>query len=139
MALAALILSVLALFMAGASALYTKRQADATTATAALEAERRHGERTPLFDVWKVATAAKSNEIPAVRGLLACFDLTGVVVTVDAMHTQSETATAITSARQTRGHPTRLAIDHPRNACAAAVGGPHGVTHEGNWESTNTV
>ncbi len=52
MALAALILSVLALFMAGASALYTKRQADATTATAALEAERRHEERTPLFDVW---------------------------------------------------------------------------------------
>lgn len=52
MALAALILSVLALFMAGASALYTKRQADATTATAALEAERRHDERTPLFDVW---------------------------------------------------------------------------------------
>ncbi len=46
----------------------------------------------------QVAVAAKSNEIPAVRDLLACFDLTGVVVTVDAMHTQSETAQAITGA-----------------------------------------
>jgi predicted transposase YbfD/YdcC len=46
----------------------------------------------------QVAVAAKSNEIPAVRDLLACFDLTGAVVTVDAMHTQIDTATAITSA-----------------------------------------
>ncbi len=46
--------------------------------------------------VGQVAVAAKSNEIPAVRDLLACFDLTGVVVTVDAMHTQGETAQAIT-------------------------------------------
>ena len=41
---------------------------------------------------------AKSNEIPVVRDLLACFDLTGAMVSVDAMHTQSDTATAITSA-----------------------------------------
>jgi predicted transposase YbfD/YdcC len=46
----------------------------------------------------QVAVAAKSNEIPAVRDLLACFELTGVVVTVDAMHTQTDTATAITAA-----------------------------------------
>src|SRR5674476_421877 len=46
----------------------------------------------------QVAVAAKSNEIPAVRDLLACFDLTGAVVTVDAMHTQTDTATAITQA-----------------------------------------
>ena len=46
----------------------------------------------------QVAVAAKSNEIPAVRDLLGCFDLTGAVVTVDAMHTQIDTATAITSA-----------------------------------------
>ena len=46
----------------------------------------------------QVAVAAKSNEIPAVRDLLACFDLAGAVVTVDAMHTQSDTATAITGA-----------------------------------------
>jgi predicted transposase YbfD/YdcC len=46
----------------------------------------------------QVATAAKSNEIPAVRTLLASFDLAGAVITVDAMHTQHDTATAITDA-----------------------------------------
>lgn len=39
----------------------------------------------------QVAVAAKSNEIPAVRDLLATFDLTGVVITVDAIHTQTDT------------------------------------------------
>jgi len=46
----------------------------------------------------QLATAAKSSEIPAACTLLAGFDLTGVVVTVDAMHTQAFTATAITGA-----------------------------------------
>ena len=46
----------------------------------------------------QLATAAKSNEIPAVRTLLAGLDLTGAVVTVDAMHTQAGTAAAITGA-----------------------------------------
>jgi predicted transposase YbfD/YdcC len=44
---------------------------------------------------------AKSNEIPAVRDLLAGFDpadLHGCVVTVDAMHTQDDTAAAILAA-----------------------------------------
>ncbi len=38
------------------------------------------------------AVAHKSNEIPAVRTLLTALDLTGRVVTLDAMHTQDETA-----------------------------------------------
>jgi predicted transposase YbfD/YdcC len=45
--------------------------------------------------------AAKSNEIPAVRDLLATFaaaDLHGCVITVDAMHTQSDTAAVILAA-----------------------------------------
>ncbi len=49
----------------------------------------------------QLATAAKSNEIPTVRTLLAAFDLSangGVVITVDAMHTQADTAQAITTA-----------------------------------------
>ncbi len=46
----------------------------------------------------QVAVTAKSNEIPAVRDLLACFDLTDAIVTVDAMHTQTDTAAAITAA-----------------------------------------
>ena len=47
------------------------------------------------------AVDAKSNEIPAVRDLLAGFDpadLHGCVITVDAMHTQNDTATAILDA-----------------------------------------
>ncbi|WP_374216245.1 ISAs1 family transposase [Frankia sp. R82] len=40
----------------------------------------------------QVAVDAKSNEIPALSVLLAGLDLTGVVVTADALHTQTETA-----------------------------------------------
>jgi predicted transposase YbfD/YdcC len=43
----------------------------------------------------QLATEAKSNEIPAVRTLLGALDLAGVVVTVDAMHTQTDTADLI--------------------------------------------
>ncbi len=46
----------------------------------------------------QIAVAAKSNEIPAVRTLLASFDLAGAVVTVDAMHTQTDTAQLIVDA-----------------------------------------
>ena len=46
----------------------------------------------------QVAITAKSNEIPAVQGLLGLFDLNGAVVTVDAMHTQTDTANLITAA-----------------------------------------
>ena len=45
----------------------------------------------------QVAVTAKSNEIPAVRDLLKAFtDLAGAVITIDAMHTQGDTAQAIT-------------------------------------------
>jgi predicted transposase YbfD/YdcC len=44
----------------------------------------------------QVAVAEKSNEIPAVRELLKAFaDLAGAVFTIDAMHTQHDTAQAI--------------------------------------------
>ncbi|HEU5388469.1 MAG TPA: ISAs1 family transposase, partial [Streptosporangiaceae bacterium] len=44
----------------------------------------------------QVAVDAKSNEIPAVRELLKAFtDLAGTVLTIDAMHTQSDTAQVI--------------------------------------------
>lgn len=46
----------------------------------------------------QLAVDAKSNEIPSVRELLACLDLAGVTVTVDAMHTQTDTAQAIVAA-----------------------------------------
>ena len=44
----------------------------------------------------QAAVDAKSNEIPAVRDLLKAFaDLAGAVITIDAMHTQSDTAQVI--------------------------------------------
>lgn len=46
----------------------------------------------------QVAVDAKSNEIPAARTLLANMDLAGAVCTLDAMHTQKDTATLITTA-----------------------------------------
>ncbi len=46
----------------------------------------------------QVAVDMKSNEIPAARTLLGHLDLDGAVVTLDAMHTQTDTATAITGA-----------------------------------------
>jgi len=44
----------------------------------------------------QVQVALKSNEILALRTLLEAFDLVSVVVTADAMHTQTDTATYIT-------------------------------------------
>ena len=43
----------------------------------------------------QVQVAVKSNEIPALRTLLDTFDLTGAVITADAMHTQTAAATYI--------------------------------------------
>lgn len=48
--------------------------------------------------VGQVAVAEKSNEIPAARRLLELLDLQGAVVTMDALHTQKETARQITAA-----------------------------------------
>ena len=46
----------------------------------------------------QVAVAAKSNEIPAVRALLRAFtNLTDAIITLDAMHTQADTADLIIS------------------------------------------
>ncbi|MFD6327844.1 ISAs1 family transposase [Streptomyces sp. NPDC058442] len=44
----------------------------------------------------QVAVSEKSNEIPAARELLQLLHLDGVVVTMDALHTQHDTATLIT-------------------------------------------
>lgn len=46
----------------------------------------------------QVAVDSKSNEIPAARTLLEHLDLNGAVATMDAMHTQSDTAKLITDA-----------------------------------------
>ncbi|MEU6497091.1 ISAs1 family transposase [Streptomyces sp. NPDC046984] len=54
-----------------------------------------HGSQTVIA---QRQVAAKSNEIPAMIPLLARFDLRGVVVTADAMHTQRKTAKKIVAA-----------------------------------------
>jgi Transposase DDE domain len=62
----------------------------ATTLAPHLVAAFDHASGTMLG---QLATAAKSNQIPTVPTLLAAFDLklNGVLVTVDAMHTQTDT------------------------------------------------
>jgi predicted transposase YbfD/YdcC len=78
------------------------RTRDATGATGATVSAAPH--LVAAFDhacgavLGQLAVAAKSNEIPAVRTLLAGLDLQGVVVTVDAMHTQTDTAQVIVEA-----------------------------------------
>ena len=77
------------------------------------------------------AVAEKSNEIPALRKLVSELDLAGRVVTMDAMHTQSETAR--TAGRQgadyvmtavKENQPTMLAdlveVDWERADCVAS-------------------
>ena len=50
--------------------------------------------------IGQVAVDAKSNEIPAVRELLKAFaDLTGAVVTMDALHARHDTARAVPDRR----------------------------------------
>ncbi|MGC9541224.1 ISAs1 family transposase [Streptomyces sp. UG1] len=60
-----------------------------------LPAAALHGSQTVIA---QRQVAAKSNEIPAFTPLLARFDLRGIVVTADAMHTQRKTATKIVAA-----------------------------------------
>ncbi len=57
----------------------------------------------------QVAVDEKSNEIPAVRELLKAFtDLAGAVFTIDAMHTQHDTAQAILG----RGADYVMTVEH---------------------------
>ena len=55
----------------------------------------------------QVQVADKTNEIPAVRDLLAEMDLAGRIVTADAMHTQTETARLIVGGAPTTCRPPR--------------------------------
>jgi len=49
-AIAAFVVSLFALIVSSTAVLFTKRQSDAAIRTVALDAERRHQERTPTFD-----------------------------------------------------------------------------------------
>lgn len=65
----------------------------------------------------QVVTAAKSNEIPAARDLLGLFDLDPVVVTVDAMQTWHDTATAIVAAGGRYGFTVKSNQPRLHTAC----------------------
>jgi hypothetical protein len=67
MTLAALVLSVVAILVAGVSAFYTKQQADAAEATRLIEASRRHQETAPDLDaVYVGAEPARGKVHPVV-------------------------------------------------------------------------
>ena len=79
----------------------------------------------------QVAVDEKSNEIPAVRELLKAFtDLAGAVFTIDAMHTQHDTAQAILG----RGADYVMTVEHadavPAAEEAALGRGPRCLGHE---------
>ena len=67
----------------------------------------------------QVAVDEKSNEIPAVRELLKAFtDLAGAVFTIDAMHTQHDTAQAILS----RGADYVMTVKANMRPCISSSG-----------------
>ena len=51
MAIASFVIAVLAILIAGASAVYTRKQASEQAKVAAIERERRHDELTPEFEI----------------------------------------------------------------------------------------
>ena len=73
----------------------------------------------------QVAVEERSNEIPAVRDLLKAFaDLAGAVITIDAMHTQHDTAQAIIGRDGLRDDRQGQHADAVQAAQEAALG-PH--------------
>ncbi|MYS32891.1 ISAs1 family transposase [Streptomyces sp. SID4920] len=71
----------------------TVRGAGGGSAAPQLIATLAHGSGAVLG---QVAVSEKSNEIPAARQLLQLLDLDGTVVTMDALHTQHDTADLVT-------------------------------------------
>ena len=74
----------------------------------------------------QVAVDEKSNEIPAVRELLKAFaDLAGAVLTIDAMHTQHDTAQLILGRRRRLRDDRQGQHADPVQAAQEAALGPH--------------
>ncbi len=88
----------------------------------------------------------KSNEITALPALLDLLDIQGRTVTLDAMHTQRETARAITDAggtyvcalkgnQKTRDEDVKLFLDDPDQASSITVSDPDVDTGHGRIET----
>jgi predicted transposase YbfD/YdcC len=111
-------------------------------------AVRPDGSQVHLLSVFDVATGtvraqrevdAKTNEIPELAPLVAHLDLTGVVVTLDALHTQAETARHLAEDKKAHylmtvkgNQPGLLA------AVAAALAGPDADFAHATWTSKGT-
>ncbi|AXH97949.1 ISAs1 family transposase [Ornithinimicrobium avium] len=93
------------------------------------------------------AVDTKSNEIPALRDLLAGFDPTdlhGCVITADAMHTQTDTAQAIVEAGAdyvltVKGNQPRLLADMKTLPWAAVPVGSTSTEHAHGRRVTRTI
>lgn len=111
-------------------------------------AVRPDGSRVHLLSVLDVATGcvraqreidAKTNEIPQLAPALAQLDLTGAVVTLDALHTQAETARYLAGHKQayylmiTKGNQPGLLA-----AVASALAGPDKDFADVTWTETGT-
>jgi predicted transposase YbfD/YdcC len=111
-------------------------------------AVRPDGSQVHLLSVFDVATGcvraqrevdAKTNEIPELAPAIAHLDLTGAVVTLDALHTQAETARHLTEDKKAHylmiikgNQPTLL------DTVAQAVSGPDEDFADTTWTATGT-
>jgi len=82
MAIAALILSVVAVLVAGASAWWTRKQANAAADVRDTDADRRHAERSPRFSVATSRSGDTGHTVPIRIEHNAVFDVFDVRVSV---------------------------------------------------------
>jgi predicted transposase YbfD/YdcC len=111
-------------------------------------AVRPDGSQVHLLSIFDVATGtvraqrevdAKTNEIPELAPAVAHLDLTGAVVTLDALHTQAETARHLAADKKAHylmiikgNQPTLLAT------AARALAGPDEDFADTTWTEENT-
>lgn len=129
----------------GPAALLPQAAGDGKTVRGAV---RPDGSQVHLLSVFDVATGtvraqrevnAKTNEIPELAPTVAHLDLTGAVVTLDALHTQAETARHLVQDKKAHylmavkgNQPGLLA------AVAAALAGPDADFARATWTSEGT-
>jgi predicted transposase YbfD/YdcC len=85
--------------------------------------------------IGQLAVSEKSDEIPTARDLLAVLDLAGAVVTMDAVHTQHDTATVITKGKRT------VEVVYLVTSADAATAPPETLATwiQGHWEVENRL
>jgi predicted transposase YbfD/YdcC len=124
----------------GLAGLLPQAAADGKTVRGAVRGD---GSQVHLLSVFDVATGtvraqrevdAKTNEIPELAPAIAHLDLIGQVVTLDALHTQAETARCL--AGDKRAHYLMIVKGNQPSllaAVAAALAGPDGGFAGASW------